>query len=715
MSTNTSEPLLSEFAKPSYEQWKVEAEKLLKGVPFEKKMLTRTHEGITLRGIYNPADVQDLAGLDGKPGFAAFTRARNAAGYTGEGWKISQELPLGLPEEFNAAVRHDLLRGLNEVTLLLDIAGARGLDPDHAKVGEVGGCGTSIATVSDLAAAFKGVHLDAVPVYLKAGASALPLTALFLAYLEKTGTDPQKVSGCIENDVLNVLQSGDPLMVSLDQSYDELALLINSAGPKLPNVQFIGVQTLAVANAGANAVQELGYAIAAGASYLAALTARGLDAAEVARRIRFSVSVGGNFFMEIAKLRAARQLWSRVLEAHGVAPATAPMYLHARTAIWNKTRVDANTNMLRVATETFSAALGGVQSLHVGPFDEAFSVPDEFSRRVARNAQIVIQEETEITRVIDPAGGSWYVEWLTDAVAQKAWAFFQQIEQQGGVVASLTAGWLQEQIAAVAKNKIAALEQRRETMVGVNNFPNPKEQLPSPKLPDYAAVHAKRVKAIKEHRTGGEVAADTAILGDLGQLTTADGDARLAAAVSAARQGASLGELTRALRAGDAARAKLTVSPLRITRASLGYEKLREACERAAAAGTPALVFQANLGPSRAYRARADWTTAYFNVGGLTVKADQDFNTIEDAAAAVKISGAKVVIICSTDDKYLEVVEPLAKLLKAADSGVTVLVAGAPGDNATKWQAAGVDDYVHVRTNNYAMLQQVLTKIGALK
>ncbi|MDR0533740.1 MAG: acyl-CoA mutase large subunit family protein [Verrucomicrobiales bacterium] len=707
-----SENLLSEFSKPTYEQWKIEAEKLLKGVPFEKKMLTKTHEGITLRGIYNPEDIKDLAHLNQKPGTGDFVRARNAAGYSGEGWKISQELPYGTAEEFNKAAKHDLMRGQNEITMILDIAGARGLDPDSAAVGEVGACGTSVSSVADLEVLFKGIMLDCISLNVKAGVSALPFASLLLAYCEKVKLDPAKLTGCIEMDPVSMLVSGMEMTVSCDQMHNEMAQLIKEVGKKLPNMRLLGVNTQAVHDSGGNAVQELGYAMAVSVAYINAMQEHGISALDVAKRIRFSFSVGGNFFMEIAKLRAARLLWSRVLEAYGVNPADAPMYIHARTAIWNKTAVDANTNMLRVGTEAFSAALGGCQSLHVGPFDEAFTVPDEFSRRVARNAQIVIQEECEITRVIDPAGGSWYVEWLTDSIAEKGFAFFKEIQAKGSVGKALKSGWLQEQIATVAKAKVAALERRSETMVGVNNFPNPKEKMPEVKLPDYAAIHKKCVKAIESRRTSADANSDAVIMADLEKLTAASGDA-VELAISAAKHGASLGEITRALRHADANGERCKIEPaLRITRASLGYEKLREACEKSNGA---ALVFQANIGPSRGYRARADWTTAYFNVGGITVKADKDFNTIEEAAQACKDSGAKVAIICTTDDKYLEVVEPLTKLLKGANSGLTVLVAGAPGDNEAKWKEAGVDDFVHVRTNNFAMLKQVLTKIGAVK
>ncbi|MDD5261869.1 MAG: methylmalonyl-CoA mutase family protein [Methylacidiphilales bacterium] len=708
------EPLLKEFSPATYDQWKVEAEKLLKGAPFDKKLLTPTHEGITLKPIYNASDVEGLPHLNEKPGFPNFSRGALAAGYHAEPWKISQELPCGAPEEFNAAIRQDLMRGQSEINLLVDIATASGSDPDTAQIGEVGACGTSLAMLRDFETVFRDIYLDCVSLYLRAGISGLPLATLLLGYVRKAGLDAKKLTGCIEMDPIGILLRAGKLPVSLEQAYEEMALLADYLNEQGSALQSVSVQAGVIHDAGGSAVQELGYALATGTAYLNALQQKNVPVLQTARRTRFSFSVGGNFFMEIAKLRAARLLWARVLEAYKVDSSLAPMKIHARTSLWNKTSVDSHVNMLRATTEAFSAVLAGCQSLHVGPYDEVFSVPDEFSRRVARNTQVVLQEECELARVIDPAGGSWYVEWLTNAIAEKAWAFFQDIEKEGGIVASMESGWLQKQVDAIAQAKIKALGQRKEVLVGTNNYPNPKEQSPGKRIPDYAAIRSKRANELLSYRICAEVDADTAVMESLSRLSSVQGKELIPEMIQAGLLGASLGEMTRSLRHADKDRPKLYITPLRTQRVSQGYEKLREAAEKFRAQnGREALVFQCNIGPSRTYRLRADWTTAFFQVGGFSVASNRDFKTAEEAAAACAESGAQIAVICSTDEQYAGVVPALAQQLKRAGTGLTVLVAGAAGDNEAAWKEAGVDGFVNVRANNFETLKSLLNKIGA--
>ena len=705
--------LLGEFSGATYEQWKVEAEKLLKGAPFDKKLLTPTPEGILVRPIYNRADVQELPHLNGRPGFPGFGRGVDAGGYLTDPWKISQELPSSTPEEFNAVARQDLMRGQTELNMLLDVASAQGQDPDHAAVGEVGACGTSVAMLRDLEVAFRDIYLDCVPLFLRSGISGLPLAALLQAYVEKTGLAPAKLTGCIEMDPVAVLAREGSLPLSLDQAFNEMALLLRHAGVHMPKMQVVGVSSQLVHDGGGNAVQELGYALATGVCYLRELQQCGIEPAQAAPRFRFSLAAGSNFFMEVAKFRAARLLWSRVLEASGLDPALAPMRIHARTSLWNKSAIDPYVNLLRATTESFSAVLGGCQSLNVGAFDEIFRVPDEFSRRIARNTQIILQEECDLARVIDPAGGSWYVEWLTDAVAEKAWAFFQEIEQQGSVVGALDKGWLQEQVQKGARQRWQGIAQRREVMVGVNNYPNPKEEPLPAVLPDYQQIRTQRANEILSYRICAESEADAEIIESLTRITNADRDGVVAEAVVAAGSGASLGEITRALRHADHGKTRPVVSPIPLRRASQQYEALHKACRsHALKHGQAPQVLQVNIGPSRMYRLRADWTTGFFQVGGLQVLSQRDFKDAAEAAAALTDCGARLVVICSTDETYATVVPELARALHKARPEVLVLVAGTPGEHEGEWKSAGVYDFVNVRVNNHEMLHGLLQKIG---
>jgi methylmalonyl-CoA mutase len=433
------------------------------------------------------------------------------------------------------------------------------------------------------------------------------------------------------------------------------------------------------------------------------------------RHVRFSLSAGSNFFMEVAKFRAARQVWSQAVAALGSDDTACPMHLHVRTATFNKTVTDAHTNMLRTTTEAFSGVVGGCDSLHVSPYDEVTRLPDEFSRRIARNTQTILAEECDLTRVVDPAGGSHYVEWLTNEVATRAWALFQEIEKLGGMTAALQAGFPQKLVAEAAKARADGVAKRRTIIVGVNQYANAREAQPDRRTPDYAAIQKKRAKQVADYRTKHDAEEDAFVLNSLSTLLESQPRSALEAAIEAVSKGATLGEICRAMRSHDGEHPRIT--PLRIHRAAQPFERLREASAAATAAGKEPLLFQANIGPSRLYRLRADWTTGFFEVGGFKVAADRDFKDAGEAAAAALASGAKIVVITSMDETYATAVEPLARAIKAGNSGIHILVAGAaPKEKETEnaWRAAGVDEFVNVTSNSLEMLTRLLTKIGVL-
>lgn len=710
------ERLLAEFPLPTYDEWRAAAEALLKGAPFEKKLITRTPEGIELQPIYRREDVAHLPQLHELPGAGSRARGSRPEGQVGRGWDVSQELPLATPEEFNAAALHDLERGQSELNIPLDLATLAGRDPDQARPGEVGACGLSLATLADMEKAFANIQLPLISVYLRAGASALPAAALLLALAKKRGVAPKDLRGCIEIDPLGMLAWKGDLPISLERAWQEMASLTLYARQKAPALQTIAVQGTPYADAGATAVQELAFVLATGVEYLRELEKLGVPVNDATRHVRFSLAAGSNFFMEVAKFRAARQVWSQAVAALGGDEDARRMHLHVRTATFNKTAYDAHTNMLRTTTEAFSAVVGGCDSLHVGPYDEVTRLPDEFSRRIARNTQTILAEECDLTKVIDPAGGAHYVEWLTHEVATRAWALFQEIEKLGGMTKALLAGAPQKMVTDAARARADAVARRRTIIVGVNQYANAREAQPERRLPDYAAIQQKRAKQIAEYRTKHEAEQDAFVLNSLSVLLESQPRSALEAAVEAVWNGATLGEICRTLRSGDADIPKVT--PLRIHRAADPFERLREASAAAAATGKAPLLFQANIGPSRLYRLRADWTTGFFEVGGFKVAADRDFKDADEAAAAALASGAKVVVITSMDDTYPTAVEPLARALKAKDAGIHVMVAGAapkekPVEDA--WRAAGVDEFVNVTSNSLEMLTRLLTKIGVLK
>ncbi len=620
----TPEHLLADFPPASYEEWRKAAEKLIKGAPFDKKLVTTTAEGIATQPIYRREDVAELPHADSLPGQAPYLRGRLAAGYLEQGWRVSQELPCATPTAFNTAARAAVEAGQTELN-----------------ASEL-----SLASAADVAAALKDLPLEKVSLNFQAGANALPLVRLLAAHAKERGLAPEALRGCVASDPLAMLARDGALPSALEETYGQMKALLEFGQRETPSLELIGVNTAPYHDGGCNAVEELAFALATGAEYLRALISRGLSVDAVAPRIRFSFSVGSDFFMELAKLRAARLAWAQVVAAFGGSPEAQAMRIHARTARWNKTLIDPHTNILRATTEAFSAVLGGCDSLHVGAFDEVAGGNDPIASRLARNTQLVLAEECETRRVLDPAGGSYYIEWLTDTLATRAWMVFQELERQGGMAAALIAGIPQRLTETTARARLTAVGQRKSTVIGVNNYPNPKE------------VSLRPAPAKRAPSTGA-----------------------------------------------------VTCAPVPPRRWSEPYEALRAACEAyRAREGHAPTIFQANIGESRLYRARADWTSNFFRVGGLEVIADKDFATPEAAAEAARASGAKVAVITTTDETYATAVPALAPLLRQA--GITVLVAGQAGDSEAAWREAGVADYVHVRANNHETLVRVLALLG---
>lgn len=694
-----------EFPAPAYEAWRAEAEATLAGVPFEKKLVTRTSEGIDIQPIYRREDLAGLSNLDSQPGQAPFvrgTRADNA-------WEIAQEIPYGFPKAFNEALRNDLERGQTAVNITLDQATRHGNDPDLAVPGEAALCGVSIATAEDISKLLDGVDVEKTPLFIQGGSAALPIYALLHAYLRRAAKNPVALQGALENDPLGELVADGSLPHSLDQAFDQMALVTRRAIRETPKFATIAVRAHATHDAGGNAAQELAFALATGVQYLREMEARGLSVDEAAPRMRFAFSIGADFFMAIAKFRAARLLWSRVVSAAGGGDEAQKMRIHARTSLWNRSTLDPYVNMLRGTTEAFAAVAGGCDSLHAGAFDEVVRPPDEFSRRIARNTQIILRDECHFNHVTDPAGGSYYVETLTDQLARKAWALFQEIEKLGGMAKALEAGVPQKWVNEAASKKAEAVAQRRLSLIGVNVYANPKEQpLPVSDL-ELGARQKKRAAYAADQRTSQDQTAQTAVLARLDRILESAPDEIVGAAIAAAAEGATLGELARTLRARDGQPPK--VEPLPLRRGAEPFEKLRTALD---AAGKPK-VFLANLGPLRQHKARADFSTGFFQAGGFDVLENRGFPTVEAAAEAAQKSGAPVVVICSTDETYPDLVPPLVRAIKGAQPRCVVVLAGYPKEHVEAFKTAGVDEFIHVRANCYETLLGIAEKIGAME
>jgi len=472
-----------------------------------------------------------------------------------------------------------------------------------------------------------------------------------------------------------------------------MAAWVRWAAAERPQFSTIAIDARPYHEAGTSAVQELAYILATAVTTIRALLARGLDINAVPMRV--IVPVGGHFFMEVAKLRVLRMLWAQMIAAFGGDSEAQKVVIHAQTGRFNKTLYDPYVNMLRTTTEALSAALGGVDSLHVDPFDAIQRPPDEFSRRIARNQQVILQHEVNLTALIDPAGGSYFVENLTDELARSAWALFQQIEAEGGMLAALQHETIQKAVMDVAGERAKQLNKRKDRLVGTNMYANLGEPRAKPDPTDYAAVSAVRVDAVKAAR-----AADVPAV-----LTSPD------AMIDAANAGASIGQILQAMRAD--ASGGVQVMPLLMTRLATPFETLRDdAAAYADANGHPPQIFMANLGSLKQHKARADFTRGFFEVGGFEMVDNPGFDTPEAAAQATIDANAGAVVICSTDADYETAVPVIAKALKAANPAIAIILAGYPKDKIDDYKTAGVDLFIYLGADCHALNLDVQQRLG---
>ncbi len=707
MAQEEEKRLLQAFASHTYAEWKEAAETLLKGRPFAKTLITETYEGFDLDPIYMRETMPEFAHLGDLPGMGSNVRASRLEGYLDAGWAVSQETVAPTPKLLRERIFEGLERGQDEINLWLDHPSRQGLDPDSPEAKGTGVCGLSLLGAADWEKILAGVHTEMVTLYVQAGAAAPAVYAELIAAMEAAGNPLGELSGCIGFDPVGWAVESGSLPGSGKAVFDVMAGLVRHAALTAPRLGVIEARGHDFHNGGAGSAQELGAVLATAALYLREMTERGLTAAEVAPRIRLSFSVGGNFFLEIAKFRAARILWNRILDAYEVPEPDRRIHLHARTGLWNKTVFDPYVNMLRTTSEAFSAVVGGCDSLHVGPFDEAFRESDTFARRIARNTHAILAEECGLSRVIDPSGGSYAVESLTDQMAGQAWKQFQNMEAAGGILESLRNEMVQDEVGATLQTRVRNLQRRKDVLIGTNQYPNAREKLLGAQPFEYGKARSERIGEVERLRSEQD---DAGLTATHKKLASSEGTDRIAALVEAAAAGATHGELFALLNMGAP---EETGRPIRLRRGAEDFEALRMAAKALEESGKPPLVHQLNIGPSRNYRGRADWTTSFFEAAGLKVLSEEDYEGSDAAAAAFAEKGASVAVITSDDDTYAEVVGDLAARLKKTTDGITVLVAGAPGEQEPAWKEAGVDDFVHLRVNNYTFNRELLESMGA--
>ncbi len=681
------EVAFDEFKIPSYEEWKDAAVALLKGAPFDKKLKTKLYEGITLEPIYNESDVEELDKVFEFPGFSDYLRGTDVAGYMAEPWTISQGVDAVLAKDANAIIKHDLEKGSTGFNLVLDAGSRRctGYDKDAA------GRGVSVLSLADMKAVLDGVDIAANKVNVYAGSSALPMLGLLMA----ADKDAAKACrGCVGADPIGVLAEDGQLPCSLEELYDEMACAIRVAADKMPGMKTILINASVYHNGGANAIQEVAYAVSTAIAYLDAMQERGLDVNTVAKQIRFTFSIGANFFMEIAKLRAVKMIWAQVIKAYGGDVDARKIDIYARTSKFTYTVNDPYVNVLRAATQAFSAVVGGIDEMEVAPFDDVIGASCEHSRRIARNQQIMLQNEFNLLQPIDPAGGSWYVETLTNKVANMIWEKIQQIDAAGGMVELLKKGEVQKAVDEIMRQRLKNLATRKDRAVGTNMYANKAEKpYETPCQKDAKEARARECEAAKAAAPDLDVAA-----------VIADGNTMLCGVIDALQKGACVIKVREALNKGEA----VTVEPVKAHRWTEEYEALRDRTLNAAKEGKTISVFSANYGKIPNHKPRADFSRGFFEVGFFDVIGNDGFPTAEEVAQAAIDSKADVVCICGKDTDYPEIVPVIAKAVKAANPDTIVILAGAPAaEYKETYDAAGVDEYIHVKAN----CLEILTKI----
>lgn len=612
----TTYHLFTEFPGVTTQQWEDKIIADLKGKDYEKALVWRTNEGISVRPYYRAEHLSGLDFLNNAPGQFPYVRGN----YTTNDWLIRQDILVTGLTETNKKALEILGKGVNSLGFIFNC--------------------TTDCHADDLKVLLKGICLEAAEVNLICACANCDFTGSF-AEVVKTGPwGNLNVVASIANDPLGAMLLKGKFEAGSEEAAFNLLKEQLLQGRDLPKFRTIAVNGKAFGNSGASVVQELGFSLAQGAEYLIRLTEMGFGIDEVASKLKFNLSTGNNYFMEIAKLRAGRLLWAQIVNAFNPEKGSiAQMIVHAETTSFNKTIYDAHTNLLRTQTEAMSAALGGAHSVTVLPFDSMYQSPTVISERIARNQQILLKEESNIDKIADPAGGAYYIENLTASVAEQAWKIFMEVQERGGFLAAVRAGFIQKQVRDMASRRDLNIALRRENLLGINQFPDFAEvinqELPSTVFdPSDNTVEGAVVETIKPYR-------------------------------------------------GAAA-----------------FEALRYKTDRYARENGRPLAFMITMGNLAMRKARAQFACNFFAVAGFEVLDNNGFATADEALAAARNAGAKIVVVCSSDEEYAEIVPELAGKL----TGEILVVAGNPACRADL-EAAGVTNFVHFRSN---LLEELL-------
>ncbi|HRZ41169.1 MAG TPA: methylmalonyl-CoA mutase family protein [Bacteroidales bacterium] len=613
--------LFAEFPPVATGQWEEQILKDLKGADYEKKLVFSTPEGLKVQPYYRAEHLEGLPFTDTVPGAFPYVRGNHAEGNR---WEIRQD------------IQTDNVQLANTIAVEAVERGAEG----------IGFNAKAVYSNDDLAQLLKYIELDKTAVHLTAANEFSFVMEQLTGLANRRGNDLLSLRGTLGFDPFSYCLLYGDYYNSLDDNLDEASYLLLKLRSQIPGFRMIHVRGDLFHNAGGTSVQEIAFALASGNEYLSQLTGRGLKIDEVARAMHFTFALGSNYFMEIAKIRAARMLWAAIVrQYHPVSEDSCSMYVHGTTSLWNKTLYDPWVNILRSTTEAMSGAIAGCDTISVTPFDIAYRQWNDFSSRIARNTQIVLREESYLDKVADPAAGSYYIENLTWSMAEAAWELFKKIEGEGGYLAWMEGEKIRKALEESAARKDADIARRSSVILGTNQYPNHSENM----------LEVMGEAVWKEY------------------------------------------------------------PGLRLYRRSMGYENLRLATEKFVAAGSPRpRVFLLTFGNLAMLKARAAFAMNFFGCSGFEVVDQTGFSTPEEGVQAALASGAGIVVLCSSDEEYAGFGAQAATLLKQANPAPITVVAGNPVDQIPQLTAAGVDEFIHVRTNVLESLSQFSKKLGIL-
>ena len=641
-----------------------------------------TPEGIAVNPVYTNADLAGLAHLGGMPGLAPFIRGPRATMYPGRPWTIRQYAGFSTAEASNAFYRKGLAAGQQGVSVAFDLATHRGYDSDHDRVpGDVGKAGVAIDSVEDMKILFDGIPLDQVSVSMTMNGAVIPVLAAFIVAGEEQGVNRAALSGTIQNDILKEFMVRNTYIYPPEPSMRIVADIIEFTAAEMPKFNSISISGYHMQEAGANLVQELGFTLADGRDYARAAVARGMDVDAFAGRLSFFFAIGMNFFMEAAKLRAARFLWHRIMtEFSPKNPGSLMLRTHCQTSGVSLQEADPYNNIVRTAFEAMSAVLGGTQSLHTNSFDEAIALPTEFSARIARNTQLILQNETGVTNVVDPLAGSYYVEKLTADLIDAAWKLIEEVEEMGGMTKAVASGMPKLRIEEAAARRQAAIDRGEEVIVGVNKFRPEKEDAIDIRDVDNHAVRDTQIARLEDIRATRDSSACDAALAALETGARTSMENLLALAVEAARARATVGEISMAMEKVFG-RHRAEVKTLAGVYGAAyegdeGFAAIQRDVELfAEKEGRRPRMLVVKMGQDGHDRGAKVIATAFADIG-FDVDVGPLFQTPEEAAQDAVDNDVHVVGISSQAAGHKTLAPKLVGALKAAGAGEVIVICG---------------------------------------